>query len=69
MDEFQRVAMAHPSISFTLMHNGSELYNLPSSNYRQIRIVKYFGGKTNEKLVPVSRRNRINYHFRICWKT
>ena len=53
MDEFQRVAMAHPSISFTLMHNGSELYNLPSSNYRQ-RIVNIFGGKTNEKLVPVS---------------
>jgi len=53
MDEFQRVAMAHPLISFTLIHNGSELYNLPSSNYRQ-RIVNIFGGKTNEKLVPVT---------------
>ena len=52
MDEFQRVALAHPSISFTLIHNGSELYNLPSSNFRQ-RIVAIFGGKTNEKLVPV----------------
>ncbi len=52
MDEFQRVALAHPSISFTLIHNGSELYNLPSSNFRQ-RIVAVFGGKTNEKLVPV----------------
>ena len=53
MDEFQRVAMAHPSISFTMIHNGSEMYNLPSSNFRQ-RIVNIFGGKTNEKLVPVS---------------
>ena len=53
IDEFQRVAMAHPSISFTLIHNGSEMYNLPSSNYRQ-RIVNIFGGKTNEKLVPVA---------------
>ena len=53
MDEFQRVALAHPSISFTLIHNGSELYNLPSSNFRQ-RIVAIFGGKTNEKLVPVA---------------
>ena len=52
MDEFQRVALAHPSISFILIHNGSELYNLPSSNFRQ-RIVAIFGGKTNEKLVPV----------------
>jgi len=58
MDEFQRVAMAHPSISFTLMHNGSELYNLPSSNYRQ-RIVNIFGGKTNEKLVPVSEETEL----------
>jgi len=53
IDEFQRVAMAHPSISFTLIHNGSEMYNLPSSNYRQ-RIVAIFGGKTNEKLVPIA---------------
>lgn len=53
LDEFQRVALAHPSISFTLIHNGSELYNLPGSNMRQ-RIVAIFGGKTNEKLVPVS---------------
>jgi DNA mismatch repair protein MutL len=53
IDEFQRVAMAHPSISFTLIHNASEMYNLPSSNYRQ-RIVNIFGGKTNEKLVPVA---------------
>lgn len=58
MDEFQRVAMAHPSISFTLIHNGSELYNLPSSNYRQ-RIVNIFGGKTNEKLVPVSEETEL----------
>lgn len=53
LDEFQRVALAHPSISFTLIHNGSELYNLPGTNMRQ-RIVAIFGGKTNEKLVPVS---------------
>jgi DNA mismatch repair protein MutL len=58
MDEFQRVAMAHPSISFTLIHNGSELYNLPNSNYRQ-RIVNIFGGKTNEKLVPVSEETEL----------
>jgi DNA mismatch repair protein MutL len=52
VEEFQRVAMAHPAIHFTLIHNGSELYNLPSTNLRQ-RIVGLFLGKTNEKLVPV----------------
>lgn len=58
IDEFQRVAMAHPNISFSLFHNGSELFQLPSSNYRQ-RIVAIFGGKTNEKLVPVEEETEI----------
>ena len=53
IDEFQRVALAHPSIYFTMYHNGSEVFNLPNSNYRQ-RIVALFQGKTNEKLVPIS---------------
>ncbi len=52
IDEFQRVALAHPSISFSLTHNGSELFQLPTTNIRQ-RITNVFGGKTNEKLVPV----------------
>lgn len=58
VDEFQRVSLAHPSISFTLIHNGSETFNLPNSNYRQ-RIVNVFGGKTNEKLVPVTEDTEI----------
>lgn len=53
IDEFHRVALAHPNISFALYNNGSETFNLPVSNYRQ-RIVNIFGSKTNEKLVPVS---------------
>ena len=52
IDEFQRVALAHPQIQFSLFHNGSELFQLPGTNLRQ-RIVNIFGGKTNEKLVPV----------------
>jgi len=52
IDEFHRVAMAHPVIKFDMYHNGSEVFNLPDSNNRQ-RIVNIFGGKTNEKLVPV----------------
>ncbi len=52
IDEFHRVAMAHPTIKFDMYHNGSEVFNLPISNDRQ-RIVNIFGGKTNEKLVPI----------------
>lgn len=53
INEFQRVALAHPSISFSFYHNENELYNLVSGNLRQ-RIVAIFGKKTNEKLVPIS---------------
>ena len=58
IDEFERVALAHPNISFMLYHNGSEMFNLPGSNSRQ-RIVNIFGGRTNEKLVPVKETTEI----------
>ena len=53
VDEFQRVALAHPNIYFTMYHNGGEHFNLPTANLRQ-RIVALFAGKTNEKLVPIN---------------
>jgi DNA mismatch repair protein MutL len=58
IDEFERVALAHANISFMLYHNGSEMFNLPDSNTRQ-RIVNIFGGRTNEKLVPVKESTEI----------
>lgn len=58
VDDFERVALAHPNIHFMLYHNGSEMFNLPQSNLRQ-RIVNVFGGKTNEKLVPVTESTEI----------
>src|SRR5688572_15532495 len=58
VDDFERVALAHPNIHFMLFHNGSEMFNLPQSNLRQ-RIVNVFGGKTNEKLVPVTESTEI----------
>ena len=53
LDEFQRVALANPDIFFSLHHNGTEVFHLPSSNLRQ-RIVNLFGNNSNKKLVPVS---------------
>jgi DNA mismatch repair protein MutL len=58
IDEFHRVALAHPNISFVMYNNGSETFNLPISNYRQ-RIVNIFGNKTNEKLVPVTEETEV----------
>jgi DNA mismatch repair protein MutL len=58
IDEFHRVALAHPSVAFKMLHNGDAVFTLPSQNYRQ-RIVGIFGNKTNEKLVPVEEHTEI----------
>jgi DNA mismatch repair protein MutL len=58
IDEFHRVALAHPNIAFSFFNNGSDVFNLPISNYRQ-RIVNIFGTKTNEKLVPVEEETEV----------
>ncbi|ARV10523.1 DNA mismatch repair protein MutL [Winogradskyella sp. PC-19] len=57
-DEFHRVALAHPNIGFSMYHNGSEMFSLQASNYRQ-RVVNIFGTKTNEKLVPVEEATEV----------
>ncbi len=58
IDEFHRVALAHPQVQFHMIHNGSDVFNLPVSNPRQ-RITRIFGSKANEKLVPVSEETEI----------
>jgi DNA mismatch repair protein MutL len=58
VEEFERVALAHPDIGFSLHHNGNELFNLRPSALRQ-RIVNVFGSKFNERLVPVTEETAI----------
>ena len=58
IDEFQRVALAHPTIAFLMHHNNNEVYHLKSSNLRK-RIVSVFGTKMNEKLVPINEQTDI----------
>ncbi|MCU0433248.1 MAG: DNA mismatch repair endonuclease MutL [Bacteroidia bacterium] len=52
LDEFERVALAHPHIAFTLHHNGTEMFNLTPGNLRQ-RITGLCGNPYNQRLVPV----------------
>ncbi|QTN39531.1 DNA mismatch repair endonuclease MutL [Cryomorphaceae bacterium] len=52
IDEFERVALAHPDIAFDLHHNDHELFRLRRDVLRK-RIVDVFGTKFNERLVPV----------------
>ena len=58
IDEFQRVALAHPGLFFTLHHDGNELFHLPPSSLKQ-RIIHLFGNNYNQKLVPVEEETTI----------
>ncbi len=53
LDEFTRVAMAYPEISFRLFHNNTEQFHLNSENLKS-RIVGLLGTKFEKHLVPVS---------------
>lgn len=58
LDEFQRVALANPDIFFTLQHNQTEIYHLPSSNLRQ-RIINIFGKNNNDKIIPIDEETEL----------
>ncbi|GIV34342.1 MAG: DNA mismatch repair protein MutL [Chitinophagales bacterium] len=53
IEEFQRVALAHPNIFFSMYNNEVEIFHLKPGNLRQ-RITTVFGSASNEKLVPVN---------------
>ena len=52
LDEFERIAFAHPELSFLLKHNDQEIYNLHAGVLRK-RIVDVLGKSSNDKLVPL----------------
>ncbi len=58
IDEFHRVALAHPEIKFQFYNNGSELFDLPVSGVKK-RIVTVFGSKWESHLVPVEEKTSL----------
>lgn len=50
IDEFQRAALSHPEISFSLFQNDMEVYSLPAGKLSQ-RIVGLFGKQYKEQLI------------------
>lgn len=52
IEEFHRIALAHPNVAFIFRHNENTLFELPKSNLRQ-RVINIFGDKFNERLVPL----------------
>ncbi len=58
IDEFHRVALAHPDIALSLYNNDNELFNLHKGTLRQ-RIVAIFGRKHNDQLVPINEETEV----------
>ena len=58
LDEFVRIALAHPDISFSLINNEKEQYMLSKGTLRQ-RLVNLFGKNYNSRLVPVNEKTDI----------
>jgi len=52
INEFNRVALTNPEIEFSLIHNESEIFQLPASNLRQ-RIIGVFGKSVSSYLIPL----------------
>ncbi len=52
INEFQHIALAHPEIACSLIHNDSDIFHLPVSNVRQ-RIIHIFGKHINANLNPI----------------
>jgi DNA mismatch repair protein MutL len=52
IDEFQRVALAHEALEFSLYHNDEVIFNLRKGSQMQ-RIVDIFGRKLHPLLVPI----------------
>lgn len=52
LTEFERIALVHPEVAFSLYSNDSELFNLQPANLRQ-RILAIFGKKLNQQLLTV----------------
>lgn len=52
LTEFERIALVHPDVAFSLHSNDVELFNLPVSPLRQ-RVLAIFGKKLNQQLLSL----------------
>lgn len=59
VEEFHRVALVNPSISFSMHHNEKLVFQLQNSNLKQ-RIVGLFGNQYSQRLVPIVEQSTEN---------
>ena len=57
LEEFNRVALVNPKISFTLQHNAKILFQLKNGSLKE-RLIAIFGSLYKERLIPVEHKSR-----------
>lgn len=58
VNEFYRVALTNPELGFSLTHNQTEIYSLPSAQIKQ-RIINVFGKNMSQVLIPLQTETSI----------
>lgn len=53
LSEMERIMLVNPGISFTFVHNDTNLYSYTSSSLKK-RIIDIYGRKLNQQLLPIS---------------
>ena len=53
IEAITRLALAHPQIHFTLVHNGRSLYDLPPESGLRARVAAFFGNELADDLIEV----------------
>ncbi len=58
IEEFVRVALVNPAISFTFHHQDKLLFQLPPGNLKQ-RIINLYGSSYGQRLIPVEQQTAL----------
>ncbi len=53
-EAFIRIALVHPQVHFTLLHNDRSVYDLPAVDSWRERIQTFFGSEIGQALIPVA---------------
>ncbi len=58
MEEFFRIALVNPGLSFSFYNQDKMLFQLPSSNLKQ-RIINLLGSNYNQRLIPIEQQTEL----------
>ncbi|MFQ5863074.1 MAG: DNA mismatch repair endonuclease MutL, partial [Candidatus Brocadiales bacterium] len=57
-DVLTKLALSHPEVHFVFLHNGREVFNLPSASCLRERVATYYGEELARELISISSREQ-----------